>query len=267
MKNEITPNSKIPLKIILGTAAYLAAYLLTIVILSSFADRLPYGSALIGTVAFLAGGIAAFLTVTRDERGLLFYNPSAAFADKKRIIPFLIALILTAYALTVVFNYLFTLIPWHVFGSKNIYQNNESFYSIPLYLRLISYVLIGPFAEEVLFRIVLFSRLRKIIPFIVAALLSSLLFGLYHGNLMQGLYALIMGTAICLFMEEGGSVIYAYLFHVAANLVSNLCYEFEYINNVVYSIPGIVICFVYLVVAITIYYVFKRRLTKKDKQC
>ena len=267
MKNEITPNSKIPFKIILSTAVYLIAYLLTTVLFTSFNDRLPYGSALIGTFAFLTAGIAAFLTVTKDERGPLFYNPSAAFAGKKHIIPFIIMLILTAYSLTVVFNYLFTLIPWHVFGSKNIVQNSESFYSIPLYLRLISYVLIGPFAEEVLFRVVLFSRLRKIIPFIFAAFVSSLLFGLYHGNLMQGLYAFVMGIVICLFMDEGGSVIYAYAFHMAANLVSNLCYEFKYINNVVYSIPGIVICFVYLVVAITIYYVFKHRLTKKDKQC
>ena len=122
---------------------------------------------------------------------------------------------------------------------------------------------IGPLAEEILFRGVIFYRLRKVTYLWVAALISAIFFALFHGNLMQGLYALVMGFVICICMDYGGSFLYALLFHMAANL----CYEFEYINNVVYSIPGIAICFAYLVVAIILCYVFKVKLTKKDKQC
>jgi len=264
MKKEISPKSKILRKMIIGIAVYCGAYLVTTIMLLSFSSFLKYGNAMIGTCASLIAGFAAFLTITSDEKSLLFYNPKALFIKKPY---FILIVILSAYCLTVAFNFLFSKIPWHVLGDKYVVQDNESFYSIPLYLRLISYVIIGPFAEEVLFRGVIFFRFRKVLPVLAAAFGSALFFAIYHGNLMQGLYAFIMGFVICLMMNYGGSFIYAYVFHVIANLISNLCQEYEYINNVVYSKPGIILSMVYLVVAIILCYVFKDRLTKKDKEC
>ena len=266
MKKELTPNSKIPVKIIIGTVVYIVSYLLSIVILYSLSGFFDFSNAFIGTVSSFAAATAAFFTITKDEKGALFNNPHKRI-DKKFILPYILFVILTAYSLTVVFNFLFSQIPWEIFGNKHIVQDNESFYNIPFYLRIIAYVLIGPLAEEVLFRGVVFYRLRRVLILPLSALISALFFAIYHGNLMQGVYALFMGFTICLIMDAGGSFLYALLFHMAANLVSNLCYEFDYINNVVYSIPGIAVCFAYLVVAIILCYVFKTRLTKKDKQC
>ena len=264
MKKEISPKSKILRKMIIGIAVYCGAYLVTTIMLLSFSSFLKYGNAMIGTLASLIAGFAAFLTITSDEKSLLFYNPEALFIKKPY---FIIFVILTSYSLTVTFNFLFTLIPWDMLGDKFVVQDNEAFYSLPLYFRLISYVIIGPFAEEVLFRGIIFYRFRKILPLLGAALGSSVFFAIYHGNLMQGIYALIMGFAICLMMDFGGSFIYAYVFHVIANLISNLVQEYDYINNVVYSTPGKILAIAYLVVAIILCYVFKDRLTKKDKKC
>ena len=264
MKKEISPNRKILRKMVIGIAVYCGAYLLSVLVLYSFSQYLKYGNALIGTVASLIAGFAAFLTITGNEKNLLLFNPSSKFSKKPW---FIIIVVLTAYSTTVVFNWLFGLIPWDMLGDKNVVQDNDAFYSIPLYLRLISYVIIGPFSEEVLFRGVIFSRFRKLMPLWGAAFGSAVFFGIYHGNLMQGLYALIMGFLMCVFMDYGGSIFYAFIFHVIANLISNLVYEFNYINNVVYSLPGKIICAAYLVVAIILCIVFKDRLTKKDKEC
>ena len=267
MKKQMTPNRKIPAKIILGAGVYIVSYLLSIAILYSLSGFFKYGNTFIATVSSLVAAAASFFTITKDERGALFYNPKTCLINKKYILPYILFIILTAYSLTVVFNFLFSKIPWEVFGKKYIVQDNASFYGIPFYLRIIAYVFIGPLAEEILFRGVIFYRLRKVTYLWAAALISALFFALFHGNLMQGLYALVMGFVICICMDFGGSFLYALLFHMAANLVSNLCYEFGYINKVVYSIPGIAICFAYLVVAIILCYVFKVKLTKKDKQC
>jgi len=267
MKKEMTPNRKIPAKIILGAGVYIVSYLLSTAVLYSLSGFFKYDNAFMGTVSSLVAAVASFFTITKDERGALFYNPKTCLIKKKYILPYILFVILTAYSLTVVFNFLFSKIPWEIFGKNHIVQDNTFFYGIPFYLRIISYVIIAPFAEEMLFRGIIFYRLRKVASLVPAALGSALFFALYHGNLMQGLYALILGFVICICMDFGGSFLYALLFHMAANLVSNLCYEFDYINNVVYSIPGIAICFAYLVVAIILCYVFKTKLTKKDKQC
>ena len=265
MRKEVSPNSKILRRIVIGIAIYCGAFVLSYLFFTYFSQYFKYNNAMVGTCSSFIAGFAAFLSFKSDEKPALLYNAKAPFAKKPFLILFILFVIVTAYALTIVFNFLFTLIPWEIFGNKNIVQNNDSFYSIPLYMRLIAYVLIGPFAEEMLFRGVIFSRFRKLMPLWAAAVGSSLFFGIYHGNLMQGLYAFIMGSVICVAMDMGGSIFYPLLFHIIANLISNLCYEFDYINNVVYSVPGIAISAAYLVVAIILCYVFKDKLTKKDK--
>ena len=268
MKKETSPKSKILRKLVIGIAVYCATFLISIILLKSFSGYLKYGDAMVSVMASLIAGAAAFFTITPDEKTTLLYNPKAVFTKKPYyIIIFILFVILTSYSLNIVFNFLFSLFPWEKLGNKNIVQDNEAFYGIPLYLRLISYVLIGPFSEEVLFRGVVFFRFRKVLPALAASFASALFFGVYHGNLMQGIYAFFMGFVMCLVMEYGGSFFYAYLFHVIANLISNLAYEFDNINNVIYSVPGIIIAAAYLVVAIILSYVFKHKLTKKDKEC
>ena len=53
----------------------------------------------------------------------------------------------------------------------------------------------APFAEEVIFRWLVFLRMRDNMRVITAALFSGLTFGIYHMNLLQGVYATIMGFA------------------------------------------------------------------------
>ena len=55
------------------------------------------------------------------------------------------------------------------------------------------YAMFMPFVEEVLFRGILFSRLEREYGLRAGILLSAALFGIYHGSLVQGIYAFIMG--------------------------------------------------------------------------
>lgn len=54
--------------------------------------------------------------------------------------------------------------------------------------------IVAPLAEEIIFRWLVFLRMRDNLRVFTAAALSGLLFGIYHMNLIQGVYATIMGT-------------------------------------------------------------------------
>lgn len=60
----------------------------------------------------------------------------------------------------------------------------------------------APLSEELLFRGILFERLRMALPFFWAALGSAAFFGLVHGNWAQGIYATLMGLILAWLYEK-----------------------------------------------------------------
>ncbi len=77
-----------------------------------------------------------------------------------------------------------------------------------------------PLTEELIFRELGFGRLREHTGFLQAALLSSALFGLWHGNVVQGLYGFCMGIMFAWTLERKKTVAAPVLMHMAANLTS-----------------------------------------------
>ena len=54
-------------------------------------------------------------------------------------------------------------------------------------------VLIGPVSEEMIFRGAIFDRVYTVFPFWKANIIQAVLFGVYHMNIVQGLYAFCLG--------------------------------------------------------------------------
>lgn len=73
----------------------------------------------------------------------------------------------------------------------------ESLFTGSPFLIFVSTVILAPVSEELLFRGVILQKSLKFAPFAVANLLQALLFGIFHMNIVQGLYAaaggLVMG--------------------------------------------------------------------------
>ena len=80
----------------------------------------------------------------------------------------------------------------------------------------------APISEELAFRWLVFRRLKDYLPVWPAVIFSSLLFGLYHGNLLQFLYAFFMGIFMAWSMEWTGSLWSCIIFHMGANAWSIL---------------------------------------------
>lgn len=77
-----------------------------------------------------------------------------------------------------------------------------------------------PAAEELVFRGFVFGELRKEHPFAAAACLSAAVFGIYHGNMLQGIYGWVLGWILAWVMEKKGTVKAPVLMHMAANLTA-----------------------------------------------
>ena len=80
--------------------------------------------------------------------------------------------------------------------------------------------LIAPAFEELLYRGVLFGQLRRSYSFLFSAVISALIFGGLHLNLVQFVYAFAMGYLFAFFFEKSGNVWFAIVAHVTANLTS-----------------------------------------------
>lgn len=85
----------------------------------------------------------------------------------------------------------------------------------------------GPLVEEVLFRGMVFGKLRRVFSFWPAALISGAIFGLYHMNLVQGIYAGVFGIILAYVFEKTETIWGCYLFHALFNLSSYVIEGYE----------------------------------------
>lgn len=100
-------------------------------------------------------------------------------------------------------------------------------------LCLIELCLIGPLCEEVVFRYgILRSLLRSgRLPGYMAALLSALAFAVIHGNLGQGIPALIIGTVFGLMYLRTGDLRLCLVGHVANNTFAAVLLFFPHLMD------------------------------------
>ena len=87
-------------------------------------------------------------------------------------------------------------------------------------LTVVTVGLLAPAAEELIFRGVVFPRLRGAYRGLMPAVFSAVLFGAYHGNLAQGLYAFFLGLLFAFGYEKTGWFSAALLMHIFANACS-----------------------------------------------
>lgn len=91
-------------------------------------------------------------------------------------------------------------------------------YSVPVWLGIVLYGIISPIVEEMVFRGVLYSRIKKFYSVTKAVVFSALLFGAFHANLPQFLYGTAMGVFIALCYEYAGCFAAPVLMHMSANI-------------------------------------------------
>ncbi len=78
--------------------------------------------------------------------------------------------------------------------------------------------IIAPVAEEMIFRWLVYLRLRDHFSVLASTLISAVFFGIYHGNIPQAIYTFILGVAFAWFLEMGGNKWISVFLHMGANI-------------------------------------------------
>lgn len=105
-------------------------------------------------------------------------------------------------------------------------------YAYPLWQALLANAFLVPILEEVVFRGLMFSRLQKALPNVATALITSLLFGLVHGQLVWMLFAFVVGLLLSYVRIKTGSILPTIVMHIMINLYATLSsYQIIVISN------------------------------------
>lgn len=104
-------------------------------------------------------------------------------------------------------------------------------YSQPLIWQILGLGIAAPIAEELIFRGLIFKRMRTYCKFPVAMLLSAAAFGIYHGNVIQFLYAFMAGLLFAFVYEKFRNIWAPIVLHMGANLASVAVTEFSLIGT------------------------------------
>lgn len=103
-------------------------------------------------------------------------------------------------------------------------------------LMIICSVLFAPFCEELVFRGVTMKQLLKCLPFWAANLIQAVLFGIFHMNMIQGIYAACLGVILGYVCEKGGSIYYSILLHILFNFWGTVISEYIWIGDSIFSV-------------------------------
>ena len=137
--------------------------------------------------------------------------------------------------------------------SVDFEKTAENQFSLPLGIGILVYGIITPVTEEVVHRGIIYNRLRRYFGLSVSVVVSSLLFGVSHGNPVQLVYGFVMGILICLIYERYGAFIYPVLFHCIANTMVYIVVRVPLLRNMLFSLPAVLfeiaasLAFIYMI--------------------
>lgn len=104
--------------------------------------------------------------------------------------------------------------------SEGYQDASQNFYGSTLYLELLGSAIITPLLEELLYRGIIYKRMEKMTGFLPALFTSSFIFAFMHFNLVQFIYAFLLGLVLACMMHEKGHMYVAVAGHMGANALA-----------------------------------------------
>ena len=147
---------------------------------------------------------------------------------------------------------------------------SEALTSGPFIIQALATAVGAPIVEELMFRGVIYRRLRRMAGVIPSAIIVSLLFGVYHGNWIQAPYAFLLGMACVYVYERYKSIIAPMILHGTANFVAILITFFATISgesvvdqHITYSVQDLIVLIVFVIITGILTFLLYRVINKK----
>lgn len=150
-----------------------------------------------------------------------------------------ILLILLGISSTLIYN----LILFHI--DKSYFGINNS----NLIITLLATGIIGPIMEELIFRNIVYEKLKKIYKPLMAVILTGIIFGIFHGNIVQFIYVFLFNFILIFVYEKYKSIYAPIIIHVSANCGLQLFLKFVNYSNTYVNIISLVISVFTLIIS------------------
>ena len=162
--------------------------------------------------------IPFMLPLYRQGQGFAGMKRQPVGVTKERTVHVLWAVLITA-CISIAVNNIITMtgLPEMSTGYQ---KANAGFYGGNLITEVLCLAVFTPVLEELVFRGIIYGRLKTMIPKLAAILLSALIFAVVHTNIVQFLYAFLVGILLAILMDCAGNVYGAMAGHMAANLIA-----------------------------------------------
>ena len=135
------------------------------------------------------------------------------------------------------------------------------------FLTILYSVILAPICEELIFRGVTMRCARKALPFWLANIMQAALFGLFHLNWIQGIYAFALGIVLGYVCERGGSIYYSMGLHLLFNLWGTFAVFLPEIpDSIAASIIVIIVMIVSLVAGFVLFAAGRKKLASRNSQ-
>ena len=167
-----------------------------------------YAETFVKMVAMVLGGIAVYPYFTKEKAG---NEPGKLRAGDGML------LIIAGSILSTAINVLFSVTGFSA-GSEQYKQVAEVQFALPLWLGCVFYGILSPMVEELVFRGIVYNALKRNVAEKMAIAGSALLFGIMHGNIVQMVYASVMGVVLSLVYRKYQNLWAPVLLHGAANV-------------------------------------------------
>lgn len=174
------------------------------------------GTAFMSGISVLIAGIVVWKFFAKADIGKAQKELVLKHSRLKKPVAY-VAMALGMLGLTLGINYLYDMLG--IMEISDAYTRAaQQQYAAALPVGIIVVGLLSPLVEELIFRGVLYNRLRTFMKGGSAILVSALCFGVYHQNIVQGTYAFFMGCAIAFFYERFGHFYIPVIAHVISNV-------------------------------------------------
>lgn len=98
---------------------------------------------------------------------------------------------------------------------NSLYTSNDN---LSIYA-VIHIALLAPICEEIFFRGIIFPKLKSILPFFLANIIQAVIFGYFHGNIINILGSIICGIVLALIYSYTNNLTNSILLHSFHNIL------------------------------------------------
>lgn len=174
----------------------------------------------------------------------LFYNVYKKYRVKNNFkINNLFVPLLFGVSISLIYNIL-------LFYLNSIFNFTSKFEvsNLSIIIQILSSGILGPIIEELIFRGIIYNKLKNTLKPMKAIIFTSLVFGLFHSNIIDAIYAFGVSFILIYLYEKYKTLKAPILMHIALNITIILMVNLIIMNYLIFNIYLFIISIIILLI-------------------